>query len=116
MVIVKFFYERSDEEYRVNNLLWDENRSRMIPYKSYKKLAAGNKKRELRYLSHFKELIAYNIEESPIKPTIMAIRFQHSNIFTDDEIVSSILRGNGIPYGCGDVWLPEEIWIYEIQR
>lgn len=97
---IRYFKEKTDEDYQQYNIQWDENRHRIIFL--HKELSTT--KKQLDSLIH-------DIQTNPTKD-IFAIRFltPNKNIF-NNEIVKKLLSGEGITYNNG-VWLPSEIWIY----
>jgi hypothetical protein len=96
---IRYFKEKTDEEYQQYKIQWDDNRDRIIFL--HKELST---KEQLDFLLH-------DIQTNPTKD-IFAIRFlnPNKNIF-NNEIVKKILSGEGITYNNG-IWLPSEFWIY----
>jgi hypothetical protein len=103
IIPIRYFKEKTDEDYKQYAIEWDNNKHRMIflPQASGRGLT---KKQQMDFILH-------DIQSTPTKD-ILAIRFlnPNKNIFKND-IVEKIVSGNGIPYNNG-VWLPTEIWIY----
>ena len=100
---IRYFKEKTDEDYQQYKIEWDNNKHRMIilPKACGRELT---KKQQMDFILH-------DIQNTPTKD-ILAIRFlnPNKNIFKND-IVEKILSGNGVPYNNG-VWFPAEIWIY----
>jgi hypothetical protein len=103
ITIIRFFKEKTNEDYKQYAIEWDNNKYRM----AWLTEASGRgltKKQQLDFILH-------DIQTTPTKD-IFAIRFlnPNKNIF-NNEIVKKILSGEGITYNNG-VWIPSEIWIY----
>jgi hypothetical protein len=100
ITIIRFFKEKTDEDYQQYAIEWDNNKNRIIFLQN-------------QLSTHKKQLdsLLYDLQSNPTKD-IFAIRFlnPNKNIF-NNEIVKKILSGEGITYNNG-VWLPSEFWIY----
>ena len=100
IIPIRYFKEKTDEDYKQYAIEWDNNKHRMIFLQN-------------QLSTHKKQLdsLLYDLQSNPTND-ILAIRFlnPNKNIFKND-IVEKILSGNGIPYNNG-VWFPAEIWIY----
>ena len=96
---IRYFKEKTDEDYQKYNIQWDANRDRIIFL--HKELST---KKQM-------DTLLIDIQTAPTKD-IFAIRFlnPNKNIF-NNEIIKKILSGEGITYNNGS-WLPSEIWIY----
>jgi len=100
ITIIRFFKEKTNEDYQQYTIQWNENRDRIIFLQN-------------QLSTHKKQLdsLLYDLQSNPTKD-ILAIRFinPNKNIF-NNEIIKKILSGEGITYNNG-VWLPSEFWIY----
>lgn len=98
IVIVKYFYENTDENYHEYNQIWDENRERMI-------FLYDN-------LSLIKQMnsIIHDINENENKD-ILAIRFPTYRTIKENKIINDIISGKGFIYA-DKTWYPKEVWIY----
>ena len=97
IVEIKYFYEKTDQDYEEYNKLWDENKERFVFLHTN--------------LSH-KNQLNIIINELNSDKDILAIRFPHINEIKKNKIIKNILLGNVIKYENDKVWYPKEIWIY----
>lgn len=102
MVEIKYFYERSQEQYLANKMLWSENIHRIFDFSWYQDF---NNKTEIS--------IIQDLRSREIEPDILAVRFPHKNILRN-VIISRMLIGKGLNYGYGKEWMPKEIWIWTV--
>lgn len=99
-ITVKYFYENTDDDYKIYDKLWDENRDRFVFL--HKNV---NKKYQLKYL-------IMDLNEN-INRDILAVRFPNKKDCQTNEIINNFLFKN-IGINVNNVnWLPKEIWIYE---
>jgi response regulator of citrate/malate metabolism len=94
---IRYFNEKSNEDYEEYIKLWEENKNRLIFF--------GN------YLSKKQQInnIIENIKQNSNKD-IIAIRYPPKNLINKNEIIQKILKGEGLEYN--GIWYPKEIWIY----
>jgi len=97
IICVRYFFEKTDEEYQQYNTQWNENVYRMIFLHFYL-----SKNKQMKTLI---QDIQNNIHKD-----ILSIRFPTKNIHNNC-IIKKLLNGEGIAYNNG-VWYPNEIWIY----
>lgn len=99
IIEVKYFYEKTDEDYETYNKLWDENIERMIFLQTH-----------LSYNKQIHDII--NQLNNNNNKDILSIRFPLINEIKNNKIIDNILLGNGFIYISNKVWYPKEIWIY----
>lgn len=97
MLEVKYFYEKTDQEYETYNNLWNENKERFIDLQTDLPLREQRKS---------------IVEQLNINKDILAIRFPYMGELKKSKIIDDILLGNGFKYDHNKVWYPKEIWIY----
>jgi len=112
-MIIKFFYEKTDEDYEEYNKLWVSNCNRMI---------------FLQHHLHHKDQLDIMASEvtdrhcnwetpecskkSELKnKDILAIRFP-GNSLNNNKIFNNIKSGKGFEYSKNEFWYPKEVWIY----
>jgi hypothetical protein len=95
---VRYFFEKTDEDYEKYNIEWNENLERMIFLYT-----------ELNNIDQKKMLIE-DIKNNKNKD-ILAIRFMDKHI--NNNILQQLLNGDGIKYNNDCIWRPNEIWIYK---
>uniref|UniRef100_A0A6C0AZD5 Uncharacterized protein n=1 Tax=viral metagenome TaxID=1070528 RepID=A0A6C0AZD5_9ZZZZ len=98
IMLVRYFFEKSDEGYQQYIAQWNEYDSRMIF------LGIG--------LSETKQMttLLEDIQNNPNKD-ILAIRFPDKEAVVNNDILKKLQLGEGITHADG-VWYPNEIWIY----
>ena len=110
MVIVKYFYERTDSDYEVYDKEWDDNKHRF----NFLDLARiGDDNINFDHPNGFGFMYVGNDDDISSRD-ILAIRFphkQHKKLC--DQLVNRIVDGKGIVIGCV-TWHPKEVWIYPI--
>jgi hypothetical protein len=97
IVILKYFYEKTDTNYDEYNKLWDENIERMV------------------FLHHNLPLLKQMssiINDITDNKDILAIRFPSHRTIKQNKIINNIISGNGFIYDDNKIWFPKEIWIY----
>lgn len=84
ILVVKYFYEKTDDDYKNYGELWDDNRDRMvffhrnhIGYKMQKKMI---------------------IEHADKDKDILAIRWPRPSFFTRNKLFKEILQGKDVVY------------------
>jgi hypothetical protein len=97
IVQIKYFHENTQEDYEKYNKLWRDNIERIAI------LHTNLSIRE--QMRHIREDIDENKD-------ILGIRFPRMNEITKNNIISSIILGNGITIDGNKLWLPKEIWVY----
>jgi hypothetical protein len=96
-LVVKYFHEKTDQDYETYNKLWDENKERFI---------------FLHTNLSTKQQINNIINNLDDNKDILAIRFPQINAISSNKIINGILLGNGIRHKNNKIWYPKEIWIY----
>jgi hypothetical protein len=96
IVEIKYFYEKTDEDYETYNKLWNENKARFI-------FLHTNLSAKKQITSIFNDL--------DTDKDILAVRFTETKEIKRNKIINDILLGNGIRHN-NTVWYPKEIWIY----
>ena len=96
-MIVKYFYERTDEDFEEYNKIWEEKRENIIFL--HKNLSIKN---QLKCI----------IEDITDEKNILAVRFISQKDFKKNNIINDIILGIGIKYQNNKLWLPLEVWIY----
>ena len=97
IVILKYFYEKTDTNYDEYNKLWDENIERMV------------------FLHHnllLSEQMSSIINDITDNKDILAIRFPSHRTIKQNKIINNIISGNGFIYDDNKIWFPKEVWIY----
>lgn len=94
---VKYFHEKTDEDFETYDKLWEENRDRMI----FLQKDLSNKQR----ISD----IVQNLNDNK---DILAVRFPTIQWMKRNKIMNDILLGKGFEYENDKVWYPKELWIY----
>ncbi len=97
IVILKYFYEKTDTNYDEYNKLWDENIERMV------------------FLHHnlpLSKQMSSIIKDITANKDILAIRFPSHRTIKQNKIIDNIISGNGIIYDDNKLWFPKEVWIY----
>ena len=97
IVILKYFYEKTDTNYDEYNKLWDENIERMI------------------FLHHnlpLSKQMSSIINDIIDNKDILAIRFPSHRTIKQNKIINNIISGNGFIYDDNKIWFPKEVWIY----
>jgi hypothetical protein len=97
-MLIRYFFEKSDEDYQQYIAQWNEHDRRMIF------LGIG--------LSESKQMSALiqDIQNNENKD-ILAIRFPDKKTVVNNDILKRLQLGEGITHMDG-VWYPAEIWIY----
>lgn len=98
IVIVKYFYEKTDTNYHEYSKLWKENIERMIFL--YDNLP----------LSEQMKCIIHDITD---KKDILAIQFPTYKTIKQNKIINNIILGKGFIYTNNKTWFPNEVWIYK---
>lgn len=96
---VKYFHEKTDEDFETYGKLWEENRDRMIFLQKH----LLNKQQ--------KSNIVQNLNDNK---DILAVRFPTIQWMKRNQIMNDILLGNGVKYENNRIWYPKEIWIYSL--
>ena len=97
IVILKYFYEKTDTNYDEYNKLWDENIERMV------------------FLHHnlpFSKQMSSIINDITDNKDILAIRFPSHRTIKQNRIINNTISGNGFIYDDNKIWFPKEVWIY----
>ena len=97
ILLFRYFFEKTDEDYKQYIVQWEENEDRMIYLHT-------NLSKTKQISSLIKEI------QTNKNKDILAIRFPDKEIMNND-IIKRICEGNGIIINDG-VWYPKEIWIY----
>jgi len=97
LIEVKYFHEKSDQNFESYNKLWHENRERFV----YLQTNLSNKQQ-----------INSIINDLNDNKDILAIRFPTINEVNRNKIINDILLGKGFRYENDKVWYPKEMWIY----
>ena len=100
IVILKYFYEKTDTNYDEYNKLWDENIERMV------------------FLHHnlpLSKQMSSIINDITDNKDILAIRFPSHRTIKQNKIIKNIISGNGFIYDDNKIWFPKEVWIYSPQ-
>jgi hypothetical protein len=97
IIEIKYFYEKTDEDYEKYQKLIDENKYRMIFLHIE--------------LSYKKQLDAF-INDIDLSKDILFIHFPKKKTLTTNKIIKDIMLGHGFKYNANDVWYPKEVWIY----
>jgi len=96
---VKYFYEKTDQDYEMYGKLWDENRERFVFLGN---VIGGSAPKQQRGMM---------IQQLTPNKDILAIRFPKMNWIHKNKIINDILLGRGFIYKT-QTWYPKEIWIY----
>ena len=96
LVTVKYFNEKSEQDYETYIKLWEEHNQRIVFLDT--KLTHHQQKR-------------FIINDLDDNKDILAIRFPRMNEINKNKIINDILLGNGFHYDNKN-WCPNEIWIY----
>jgi hypothetical protein len=94
---VKYFHEKTDEDFETYDKLWQENIDRMI----FLQTGLSNKQR-----------MSYIVENLNDNKDILAVRFPTIQLMKRNKIINDILLGKGFKYDTDKVWYPKELWIY----
>ena len=98
-MIIKYFYENNDADFKENRKLWDENTERMIVLPTN--------------LSSSQQISAMkNDFEKNNNKDILAIEFQSNSDIQKNNIVHNVIFGYGVYFGNDTSWYPKEVWIY----
>ena len=97
IVEVKYFNEKSVQDYETYEKLWDENRDRFVFLQN-----------NLTHKQQMNEIINHLDDNKDI----LAIRFPNITGINRNKIINDILKGKGIKYNESKIWHPKEIWIY----
>lgn len=101
IIIVKYFYEKTDTDYKTYNKLWIENRENMIYFPI-----------ELP-LSKQTDFLTNNImNDITNNKDILAVRFPSNNDIKQNKIINDFISGKGFKYNDNNIWYPKEVWIY----
>jgi hypothetical protein len=96
MVIVKYFNEKTDQDYETYNKLWEEHKERFV---------------FLHTNVTPKQQMNSIINDLDDNKDILAVRFPRMNTINKNKIINNILLGKGIEYD-NKKWYPKEIWVY----
>ena len=96
---VKYFYEKTDQDYEMYDRLWDENRERFVFHGN---VMGGSTPKQQRGMM---------IQQLTPNKDILAIRYPKMNWIHKNKIINDILLGRGFIYKT-QTWYPKEIWIY----
>ena len=97
LVLVKYFYEKTDNDYLEYNNLYDLN---------FKRIVFFSHNLEVKY---HKTNIESQIDEDK---DILSVRFISDINLKNNKIITNILLGNGFVYDNNKIWYPKEVWIY----
>jgi len=97
VVTIKYFYEKTTEDYETYQKLWDENRDRILFLQT-----------DMPYANQMSVLC----NEMDENKDIIGICFPSSYELKTNKILNEIISGNGINIG-NKIWWPKEIWIYQ---
>jgi len=97
LIEVKYFYEKTDQDYITYNDLWANNNKRIVF------LQIGFKPSEQL------KCMVYQLNDDK---DILSIRFPLTSEIKKNKIINKILLGKGIKYDTDKIWYPKEIWIY----
>lgn len=97
LIEVKYFHEKSDQDFESYTKLWDENQERFV----YLHTNLSNKQQI--------NSIINNLNDNK---DILAIRFPTINEVKRNKIINDILLRKGFRYENDKVWYPKEMWIY----
>jgi hypothetical protein len=98
IICIRYFFEKTDNDYQKYNTQWDENLRRIIFLETDMP--------ETKQITLLQQDIQNNQDKD-----ILAIRFPNKDIVNKNEIIKRIINGEGIAYNNG-FWFPNEIWIY----
>ena len=99
ILCVRYFFEKTDENYEKYITEWEENNNRMI----FLNIELSN----INQMDYLIEDIKNNKDKD-----ILAIRFPNKEI-NNNNILKKLLNGEGITYNNNCIWYPSEIWIYK---
>ena len=97
IVEIKYFYEKSNQDYEKYNELWNKNANRIIFLDTS--------------LSYHQQLDHISNHIDDIKD-ILAIRYPLIEEIHNNKIMNDILSANELSFSSNKVWYPKEIWIY----
>lgn len=97
IVEIKYFHEKTDQDYVEYNKLWDENKERFIFL--HTNLPANQQM----------NIIMNHLDANK---DILAVRFPQNNKIKRNKIINDIMLGHGVRYENDKIWYPKEIWIY----
>ena len=92
MIEVKYFHEKTDQDYDKYNKLWDENIERII----FLQTNFSNKKQISNIISDLND-----------NKAILAFRFPLIKKIQQNKIINDILLGKGFIYENNKVWYPK---------
>ena len=97
IVNIKYFYEKSDNDYEKYNKLWSENEYRIIYLHTNLPLS---------------KQISNIVNELNFHKDILAVRFPSDIFIRNNTIISNVILGKGFACENGTIWYPKEVWIY----
>ena len=98
IICVRYFFEKTNDDYEEYKREWNENASRMI----FLEIDLPKNKQL--------NVLIQNIQNNQNRD-ILSINFPNKRIFNNNEILKQMLNGEGIKHNNG-IWYPKEIWIY----
>jgi hypothetical protein len=99
IVTIKYFHEKSQEDFDHYNKLWDENVERFI----FLQINLTVKQQI--------HTIYRNIDD---EKDILAIRFPDIHTIQRNSIFRDVILGKGITYDMDKIWYPKEVWVYNV--
>ena len=104
IINVKYFFEKTNEDYKLYNSLWESNLNRLIILSM-----DNNQKNQIKNL--IEELTTKNKNN---EKDIILIQFPTKQELFESPVLDKLLvRGESITYGDNN-WRPSEIWIYNL--
>ena len=100
LLIVKYLYENTYEDFQKYTNLLEENKNRVI-------FLYPNLSHELQVNN-----IIHDLNEDK---DILVIRSIDINMIKQNKIIDDILLGNGFKYENDKTWYPKEIWVYNLR-
>lgn len=94
---LRYFYEKTDENFHEYNKIWDENKERMIFFQTNLRL---------------KDQVSCITDYINDNKDILAIRFPSNTSIKRNKIINNIISGKGFNYDGNKIWYPKEVWIY----
>jgi 5,10-methylene-tetrahydrofolate dehydrogenase/methenyl tetrahydrofolate cyclohydrolase len=105
MVHLKLFHEKTDADYMEYTRLWAENKDRFIFLQLH-----------LPYNQQINHIINEIKQDTSANKDILFLQFPTTKDMEQNKIITNVLAGKGVSYDNDkeNVWLPAEIWIYNL--
>jgi len=97
VVTIKYFYEKTTEDYETHQKIWDENRDRILFLQT-----------DMPYAKQTSVLC----NEMDDGKDILGIRFPSSHEVKTNKVLNEIISGNGINI-VNKIWWPKEVCVYQ---